>query len=211
MKTRVLVLLLALGLIAAACAGSDEANSGVATLETEARVLAVEEPDVDADEAVDAEEAMMALAACLRDEGLDIEDPTVDAEGNVQFGGLRGGGGDGAAASVDRAAMRTAMSVCQEQLEGVALGFGGRDFDVTELQDTLVEYAACMRDSGYDMPDPDFSSFGPGAGEPGQGGGGPFGEIDPNDPDFISAQQACEDVLGGVRAPGGPRPGGSGG
>ncbi len=212
MKTRVLVLLLALGLIVAACGGSDESDSGVATLETGDTVAAVEQSDVDADEEVDAEQAMMALAACLRDEGLDIQDPTVDADGNVRFGGLRGGGGEDAAAAVDRETMRTAMNACQEQLEGVALGFGGRDFDITELQDTLVEYAACMRDNGYDMPDPDFSSFGPGSGEPGEGGRGPFGAVDFDDPDFLSAQQACEDVLGGLRAPGsGARQGGAGG
>jgi hypothetical protein len=103
---------------------------------------------------------------------------------------------------IDRAAMEAAMGACQEHLEGVAIGRGGGDFDLTELQDTMVDYAACMRDNGYDMPDPDFSSFGPGGGESGQGGGGPFGAIDFDDPDFMSAQQECEDLLSGFRGPG---------
>ena len=28
------------------------------------------------------------------------------------------------------------------------------------IEDTLLEYAQCMRANGYDMPDPDFSSGG---------------------------------------------------
>ena len=48
-------------------------------------------------------------------------------------------------------------------LEGVTLGRQQRD--LTEFQDTFLEFASCMRDNGYDMPDPDFSNFG----QPGQG------------------------------------------
>jgi hypothetical protein len=163
--------------------------------------------DVD-DATVDQEEAMLSFAACMRDNGVEIDDPTVDSEGSLHFGGLRGAAQQG---EVDREEMQAAMQVCGELLEGFSLGRGGGDFDPTELQDTLVEYAACMRDNGYDMPDPDFSNFGSGAGEPGQGGSGPFGAIDPGDPDFAAAQEACGDVLGGLRAPGGgPRAGGSG-
>lgn len=205
MKRRILVLLLALGLAAAACGGSDDSGGGVATLGTEDSVAAVAEPSSQATEEVDAEEAMMDLAACLRDQGLDIEDPTVDADGNVQFGGFRGGPGDGEQSTADRATMRAAMDSCAEQLEGVILGFGGRDFDPTELEDTMVEYAACMRENGYDMDDPDLSSFGPGSdSEPGEGGPrGPFGQIDPDDPDFVAANEVCGEILGGLpRGPG---------
>jgi hypothetical protein len=206
MRIRVsVVLLLALGLIATACGGTDDSDGGVATLETVDTVIAVEETDVAGNDEMDAEQAMLALAECLRDQGVAIEDPTVDSEGNVQFGGLRGGAGDGDATPVDREAMRAAMDACQSQLEGVVLGFGGRDFDPTELEDTMVEYAACMRENGYDMDDPDFSSFGLGTeGEPGEGGpGGPFGQIDQDDPDFVAANEACGEILGGLpRVPG---------
>ena len=58
-----------------------------------------------------------------------------------------------------------------------------------------------MRDNGYEeMPDPDLSSFG----TPGQGGGGPFGQLDRDDPDFIAASEECQDILAGFqRGPGG--------
>lgn len=210
MKHRYVIVLLVLGLVATACSGN-AADSGVATLDdveptdATAGVPAEGEPTE-----VDQEQAMLAFAACMRDNGVDIEDPTVDAEGNVQFGGLRGAAQDG---EIDREAMRAARDACEEELAGFALGRAGGNFDPTELQDTLLEYAGCMRENGYEMPDPDFSGSGPGGDEPGEGGGGgPFGQLDRDDPDFIAAQEACEDMLGGF-APGrggGPGQGGGG-
>jgi len=197
------------GLLASACGGSDGDGDGVATLEadeTATTIVDSDQPDTD----VDSEQAMLDFAACMRDNGVDIEDPTVDASGNLQFGGFRPGPGEDQA-EFDRDAIGDAMEVCGESLEGVALGIGGRgEVDFTELQDTLVEYAACMRENGYDMDDPDFSGAGPGSG----GGGGAFGEIDPDDPDFVAAQEACQDLLGdtfGGPGVGGPPPGGAGG
>lgn len=203
---RLLVPLLAFGLIAGACGGSDDADSGVATLETENTIVAGEDAAVVAGE-VDAEEAMMEMAACLREQGLDIDDPTVDSEGNVQFGGFRGGAGEEGedGEPVDRELMREAMAECQDELEGVTLGFGNRDFDQTEMQDTMVEWAACMRENGYDMDDPDLSSMGAG------GGGNAFSEIDPDDPDYIAANEVCSEILGNTPMPGAGRGQGPGG
>lgn len=206
MKLRLLVLVSVVGLVAAACGGSGDSNSGVASLETESTV-AGEATDLTGEEAVaevDQEQAMLDFASCMRDNGVAIDDPTVDADGNIQFGGFRGAAQNG---EIDRETIEAARAACEGNLQGIALGRGGGDFDVTELQDTFVEYAACMRDNGYDMDDPDLSSFGPGAGgdrEPGQGGG-PFGDIDRNDPDFVTAQEACQDILSGFG------PGGGGG
>ncbi len=66
---------------------------------------------------------------------------------------------------------------------------GGQLPDLVELQDTFLEFAACMRDNGYDIPDPDFS---------GDTFGGFFemGEnIDPNDPAFLEAMGQCQDIF----------------
>ena len=196
MTRQLTALLLALGLVAAACSDDGDTAGGVASLEAVETTAGAGEGATAVAE-VDQEQAMLAFAACLRDNGVEIDDPTVDSDGNVRFGGLRSVAQSG---EVDREAMDTAFAACQEHLEGIALGRGGGDFDRTELEDTMVAYAACMRDNGYDMPDPDFTSFGPG--EPGQGGGGPFGAIDFEDPDFVAAQDACQDLLSGFRGPG---------
>lgn len=209
MRARLLLLPAVLAFAASACGGSDGVGDGVATLESDDPDSTLEVSEQAPDE-VDAEQAMLDFAACMRDKGVDIEDPTVDADGNIQFGGLRPGPGE-EEGDFDGDAMREAMEACGEDLEGITLGFGGRsDIDVTEMQDTIVEYAACMRENGYDMADPDFSGAGPGSG----GGGGPFGEMDPDDPDFVAAQEVCQDILGDTltgSGVGGPPPGGEGG
>ncbi len=203
---RFALLLVALALIVAACGGGGDDGSGVASLEDEGSTNvndAAAGPEGTVED-VDPEEAMLALTQCLRDEGIDIDDPTVDSEGNPQlsrptFG--EGGPNEG---------FRDAMQACQSEIEGVTLG--GNRPDLTEIQDELLEFAACMRDNGYDMPDPDLSGFTqPGQGGPG-GGGGVFGPIDPDDPSFETALESCEDILAGFgRGPGGGRPGGQNG
>jgi len=202
-RLTVIAALLAFGLLAAACSESSS-GSGVASLETQTEAAQDQEStshDAVVDEPVSDEEAILAFAACLRDQGLDVEDPTVDADGNLRPPRPRDVGEE------DRDTMRAAMEACGEYLENVAFGFDGAD--QTERQDQLLEYAACMRENGYDIPDPEFSSLG----TAGQVGGGPFGTLDRDDPAFRSAQEACADIFGADgRVPGaGPGRGAPGG
>lgn len=204
MLTRVVLLAAGLGLVAAACSG--EEGLAVASLDEVAgspssTVASTTDPapgSADDDEPVETistEQALLNLAACMRDEGIDMEDPQIDGDGNFRIGAVIR-----QAADAEPEEIRAAMDACSEHLEGVTLGF--RDFDLTELQDQMLEFAACMRDNGFDMPDPDFSSFGPGGG--GQGpGGGPFGEIDGNDSGFLSALDDCQGILSFGRFSGG--------
>ena len=53
----------------------------------------------------------------------------------------------------------------------------------------LIDFSQCMRDNGFDLPDPDFSNFDL------AGGVGPFGEIDPTLPDFEAALETCQDLF----------------
>ena len=203
-RTITIAAVLALGLLAASCNESDS-GSDVASLEASTDVVQEQAPTEEAAaEAPTDEEAILAFAACLRDEGIDIEDPTIDADGNLRPPRPRDIGQE------DREMVRSAMDTCSEHLENVAFGLDA--VDRSEREDQLFEYAACMRENGYDMPDPNFSAFGrPGEGAgTGGGGGGPFGEIDLNDPTFQVAQEACADIFGGDRVPGGG-PGAPGG
>ncbi len=198
---KIVLLAAAVAIVAAACSsGSSDATGGVATLESTTTQATGDAAAVSPDD----EQALLAFAQCMRDNGVDMEDPTVDADGNLRIQPPR----NAASEDFDREAAREAFNACANLLEGVALGpFDG---DLTELEDTLVEYAACMRDNGYDLPDPDLSdglrSFGR--------RGGIFGvEIDPNDPDFIAANDACEHIFTdagfeGPRLGRGPRSGG---
>jgi hypothetical protein len=172
-------------LLLAACGGGGSSNDGVASASDDASG-SDDSGDDSSDEgsASDSEQELLDWVACMRDEGVDVPDPEVDADGNLTLGpGLGGGGGQ-----VDPEAVQDATEVCGDVPQSA---FGGEQPDQTEIQDTLLEFARCMRENGYDMPDPDFS------------GGSTvnltevFGDIDTNDPAFQEAAEACEDVLGG--------------
>jgi hypothetical protein len=184
---RTLIVLSAFALVLAACSSED--GSTVASLEES--VAAAAEADDTSSEAIDAD-SVLEFSACMRDNGVEnFEDPDIGADGSVEF---RLGTAT-RESDVDRDTMREAFEACQDSLGGLAFGPGSDDR--SEIEDTMYEFAVCMRDNGYDMPDPDFSKLLQGAGE-GEGGGGPFGEgFDPQDPQFTSAMAACEDVFGG--------------
>ena len=194
---RVLISIVAFALLVAACGGSD--NEGVASLDATETTTA---QDVSADAAVSDEDALLEFSACLRENGIeDFEDPTINADGVPEFN-LRSLGGEH-----DREEMQAAFEACQDYLEGIAFGPGS--VDLTEVEDTLVEFSACMRDNGYDMPDPDLSDFG--SGEGGEGGGLFGGELDRNDPDFISAMGECQYLFENLSFGRGGGPAGGGG
>jgi hypothetical protein len=190
-RTIIISLLMAFGLFAAACS-SDDSASGVASLDEESQSSSQEDA---VDDSASQEEAVMAFTVCLRDEGLEVEDPTVDDQGNLRPPRLRD------LESVDREVAAAAFEACNSYLEDVT--FGLEDEDRTEREDELLAFAACARENGYDMPDPDFST----PRTPGQGGGGPFGGIDRDDPAFQAALASCSDLFGA----GSPIPGTGGG
>ena len=174
----------ALVLLLAAC-GGDSVEDGIATLESTTTVAPATTVTTSVSEF--SEEQAIEFSQCMRDQGLDFPDPTLDAEGNLAMGDF-----DMSALGSNpdeiRNMLANAMDACSEFLEGVSFG-GGRLPDLVELQDTFLEFATCMRDNGYDMPDPDFT---------GGGFGGLFelGEnIDPNDPEFQAAMAQCQSIF----------------
>ena len=158
------------------------------------------------------EERLLRFADCMRENGVDFPDPVVEADGTVRFGFRPGTGGAGALQELGRDPdLPAAREACEDLLEGLSFGPGSGNFDTTELQDTLLEFARCMRDNGVDMGDPDLSNFGRGGGDDGPGGGddgpggGPFGDaIDFGDPDVAAALEVCQEEVD-IRFGGGGR------
>jgi len=175
-----LPMLLAFGVVAAACSGA-AVDTGVVSLDIDSVGTQTEN---DGRSAVD-EESVLAFTACLRDEGLDIDDPGVDDDGNLVPPTPHAVVGQ----TLDVAAVHAAFDACSGLLEGVAFDFEMED--LSQREDELLAFAVCMRENGYDMPDPDFS-------DNGHGGDGPFGDaIDADDPAFQTAAQSCEGIIGG--------------
>jgi hypothetical protein len=184
---RLIILLATLALVLAACGGSGD--NGVATLEDTPVDSGLQRTVEDAAGTADDEQALLAFAACMRDNGVeDFPDPVLNADGSVEFTGS----GQDPFAGVDNDTAEAAVNACIGELEGVAFAPGGADFDLNEIQDTLVEFAACMRDNGIDFDDPDLSNaFGDGEVT------NPFGELDLSDPDVVAAIEECQDVFTG--------------
>jgi hypothetical protein len=146
-------------------------------------------PSVDA---ADREERMRQFAACMREHGVDVPDPE-PGSGGVRIGG--GGAGPGRIRP-DDPDFRAAFGACRSKLPN-----GGEPPKLNPEQiEQFRQFAACMREHGVDVPDPDADGrlrIGPG-----QDGG----RLPREDPEFETAITACRDKLGGVL----PGPGPSG-
>jgi len=173
-------------LLLAACGDGGSPSDGIASLEGQTTTAAD-----DRDAVLDAEESILALVECMRVEGVDIPDPEFDDRGNLRLVSLADLGE--AVEAVDPDDLEAAVEACEQYLVGVAQVF--QSIDRTAIEDRLVEFAACMREQGFDLPDPDFSGGFPGEGD-GPPQGGPFGDIDTDDPAFQRAYDACLYVFG---------------
>ena len=160
-------------LAAAACANDGGAPSDVAS-------IAEGGPRVGAgalEEIVEQERQLFEFSACMRDEGIDIGDPTVDADGNVALGTPM-------SMITDHGGLMKAYAACRDFIGNRPLGHGGEDRSA--VHDRLVDYAKCVRQAGYyEMPDPDFS----------ESGGDLFPGLDMSHPDYQAAEGQCKSLL----------------
>ncbi len=167
------------------------------------------EPDAAAEviEFEDQDEALLAYAQCLRDNGIDVDDP------QAGVGGARavlGGGPRGGDTGIDRRSEEfiAANESCVHILEAAR-----PEIDPEEEQERLEEQLAlaqCIRDQGFEeYPDPAIGSDGRLERVRGQ----EMAEmaIDRRSPEFQEAISACRDEMGLEDGPGfggGDGPGG---
>jgi hypothetical protein len=140
--TLIAVALIGILVLAACGPGSDD----VPTLRGTGDTQATEATADAADQVRDAEAAMMALTQCLRDQGIEVYDPVVDAEGNVQKPELAKGG------DREEKELWAAYESCAEHLEGFT--FEKKRVDVSQQVDQWVAVTTCLREKGYDVDDP---------------------------------------------------------
>jgi hypothetical protein len=171
------------------------------------------------------EKAFLDYAQCMRDNGVDMKDPTFDANGRPQFGtatngandtnGTNGGGGGlfGTQAQRNDPKFQKAQQACRSKLQGIG-GFQGQarsnqtPQQQAQFRQDLLAFAQCMRANGVDMKDPTFDANGrpqfgtngtngTNATNGGGGRGGLFGsQAQQNDPTYQKAFQACQSKLG---------------
>ena len=170
---------LALTLVLAACGGG-ESEAQVASIET-TETTGTDTTTTETTPSEDPEEALLAYTRCLREHGVDIEDPQ-----NGRLLIRPGGGGDGPPTQAELDEFREANEACADLRENLPTPQLSEE-DRAEFQDALLAFAKCMRENGVDVPDPEFSEGG-GAFRMGGDGRG----LDPNDPDFQAAREKCE-------------------
>ena len=116
----------------------------------------------------DSTQADLARARCLRQHGINVPDPKVDANGRTEWQLPEGVG-------PDDPKFKAANQACRQYRPN-----GGQAQRPTpQQQQEMVAFARCMRQHGIDMPDPT-----------------PEGTVDmrgvnPDDPKFKAAERAC--------------------
>ncbi|WP_084964693.1 hypothetical protein [Thermoactinospora rubra] len=120
---------------------------------------------------LDREERGRKFAQCMRDNDVDMPDPDPNG-GFVGRTTIR----------LDDPKVQKAFEACKEYAPVKERG----ELSPEDLE-KLRKFAACMRDNGVDMPDPD----------PNGGFAGQVGKIKRDDPDFAEAVEKCNAELGG--------------
>lgn len=157
---------LLLALMLAGCAKDNKGN-GVATAGGPASSAATPS----AKPSMSPQEAALKFAACMRENGVQMEDPEVDAEGHVNV--KIGGPGQ---ERVDRSTVEAAQKACAKYSP-----FGENDTGKPDpqMEENARKMAQCMRDNGVEnFPDPD-------------GGRVTIDGSIAEDPDFEAAQKKC--------------------
>jgi hypothetical protein len=148
------------------------------------------------------QDAMLEYAQCMRDNGVDMPDPEFSGEGGVTMGR---GGADGPG-SPQEEEFQAADEACHSIVEDVMPDIELSPEDQARMQDEQRAVAECMRDKGWDMPDPQVGDDGSVRVERGPGGGGGGGPISPeNQEENLADMEACMEELG---MEGGPMSGG---
>jgi hypothetical protein len=162
-------LLLALVLALVGCGGGGNSD-GVASLGGDDKATATTSPGGGGD----VRQRALAYARCLRQHGIDMPDPTFDAQGRMAMQ-LPSGVGP------DDPRFKAAEQACKQYAPS-----GEPDKPDPQLQQQMVAYARCMRQHGINIPDPK-----PGEGINIDGDRG----VNPNDPKYKAADQACQQYV----------------
>jgi hypothetical protein len=193
----VLVVLAAGLATGAACAGSGSGSgNGVASIKTASdKKTDSEEADKKDKTKTNPEDAMLAFARCMREHGIDMPDPDTSGGGPGVVTFKAGGPGD--KLDADAGKFQEANEACKD-LMGDAGPMNLSPEQQQEMQDQALAFSRCMREHGVNMPDPNFDGEGHVTMKIDDSSG-----IDPSDPKFEAAQQACGSAFGPAGAKGG--------
>jgi hypothetical protein len=138
--------------------------------------------DPAADRDKQARDAQLAFARCMREHGIDMDDPKPGERG-IRLMQPEG---------VSPQKMQAADEACRKHLDAIPRP-ELTDEQQKEFEKAALAHAQCMREHGIDMPDPTFGEDGQATIRIGRGGRGDGPR--PDDPKFKAAQEACQDEM----------------
>jgi hypothetical protein len=152
----------------------------------------------------DPKTAAYRFAACMRAHGVDMPDPQTISNGagggTVHEFKANPGSGNNPLPDPKSQQFQAAQRACRSLLPN-----GGQLSPQQQAQqrENALKFAQCMRAHGVDLPDPGNGGSGSDRGLSINGVGIGAGNINPDDPAFKSAMNACQSVLGNVGGNGG--------
>ena len=123
-----------------------------------------------------AQDAAISFARCMRDHGVEVDDPKGPGLGFHITGS-------------NPAKLEAAQRACNHFLRGAVKPPSAEQ--QAKVRDNALKFARCMRQHGVDFPDPQFKG-----GKVTMRFGGPGQKADPNDPTLQAAQRACQHFMG---------------
>ena len=103
------------------------------------------------------EDLTSEFAACLRDEGFNVSDPEVNADGSVDLRAFFTKLSQDPSFSWQDQKTREALGKCRGLLADASFAQPRSTEDEIELQDQVLTFATCLREQGVPVADPDFS------------------------------------------------------
>lgn len=125
----------------------------------------------------DGTSAALKFARCMREHGVQMEDPGPDGQMQIPLKGA------------DGQSSTQAQKACEQVLGSAPMGGGGapNPADQKRLMEQALSFAKCMRSKGIKMPDPSIDSSGMVRINP---------PANPDDPQTDAAAHQCEYLLG---------------
>lgn len=137
------------------------------------------------------EDAMLEYAQCMRDHGVDMPDPEFNGEGGVAINAGPATGDREASQETFEAADEACHPIMEDVMPDIQLS----PEDQARMQDEQRAMAQCMRDKGWDMPDPQVGDDGSVRVESRPGGNGK--PMSPeNQEENLADMETCMEDLG---------------
>ena len=155
------LLILTILFLLSACARSGGSDSEVTKSDTSRAIGIAAKADSQSDRMAASartdEEVVTDFTQCMRDEGFDIPDPELNADGTVNWEKLKESFDRDPRFDLQHKRSKKALDKCVPILADATSTSKADKEDPIETQDKMLAFAQCLRDQGIDMPDPDFS------------------------------------------------------